>query len=96
MEIDSLEAIEALVRHGLGVAIVPQRSGMDQFTSNSKPFCDPQAMRRVVLLSRGRSPKARLVDAIKSALKVCLRIRNEASETLHEVPIFGVMRGKDA
>ena len=68
MEIDSLEAIEALVRHGLGVAIVPQRSGMDR-SLECKPFCDPQAMRRVVLLSRGRSPKARLVDAIKSALK---------------------------
>lgn len=75
MEIDSLEAIEALVRHGLGVAIVPQRSGMDR-SLECKPFCDPQAMRRVVLLSRGLSPKARLVDAIKSALKAATHPRD--------------------
>lgn len=68
MEIDSLEAIEALVQHGLGVAIVPERGGLDKSLLR-KPFCDPQATRHVVLLSRGRSPKVRLIDAMKSALK---------------------------
>lgn len=68
MEIDSLEAIEALVQHGLGVAIVPERVGLDKSLLR-KPFCDPQATRHVVLLSRGRSPKVRLIDAMKSALK---------------------------
>ncbi|MEM1160853.1 MAG: LysR family transcriptional regulator [Pseudomonadota bacterium] len=67
MEIDSLEAIEALVRHGLGVAIVPATSVGK--TVVQTPFGDPQAVRRVVLAARPRTPKARLIDALKAALQ---------------------------
>lgn len=67
MEIDSLEAIESLVRHGLGVAIVPDQSDSDE-TLRRIPFCSPQAQRRVVLLNRQRSPKARLIRALKAGL----------------------------
>ena len=64
IEVDSLEAIDQLVRHGLGVSIVPDRdvSGLCRV-----PFCTPQATRRVVMAVRPRTAKARLVDALHSA-----------------------------
>ena len=66
MEIDSLEAIEALVRHGLGVAVVPDRGLAGDLVR--VPFGDPQATRRLVLLTRPRPPRARLIDALMEAL----------------------------
>lgn len=69
MEVDSLEAIEALVRHGMGVAIVPDRWG--RHGANGlvvRPFGKPQATRRLALMIRERTPKARLLDALLNAL----------------------------
>ena len=66
MEIDSLEAIEALVRHGLGVSVVPDRRLASDLTQ--VPFGDPQAVRRLVLLTRPKSPRSRLIDALTRAL----------------------------
>ena len=67
MEIDSLEAIESLVRHGLGVAIVPdhrtQGDGLIRI-----PFGDPQAIRRVVMVARKRTPKTRMIQALHDGL----------------------------
>ena len=68
MEIDSLEAIESLVRHGLGVAIVPDRPGHGGDLVRV-PFCDPQAVRQVVMLTRPRSPKGRMIAALRNGLK---------------------------
>ena len=67
MEIDSLEAIEALVRHGLGVAVVPWRDGRGDL--RQVPFCTPQAVRRVVLAARPRTPKARLIATLARAFR---------------------------
>lgn len=68
-EVDSLEAIEALVRHGLGVAVVPDRTGGTPPPGlKIRPFGNPQAVRRLVLLSRPRSPRARLIDALHATL----------------------------
>jgi len=66
MEVDSLEAIEALVRHGLGVAVVPDRG--DAAGLRRVPFGAPQAVRRLVLVTRRRAPRARLIDALHRAL----------------------------
>lgn len=68
MEVDSLEAIEALVRHGLGVAVVPDRTGAAPPGLKFRPFGDPQAVRRLALVSRPRSPRARLIEALHGAL----------------------------
>lgn len=69
MEIDSLEAIEALVRHGLGVAVVPDRAGGAVPPGlKFRPFGNPQSVRRLALVSRLRSPKARLIEALHRAL----------------------------
>ncbi|MEM7190382.1 MAG: LysR family transcriptional regulator [Pseudomonadota bacterium] len=65
MEIDSLEAIEALVRHGLGVSVVPASSVGPEVVQT--PFCEPQAVRRVVLAARPRSPKVHLIEALRTA-----------------------------
>ncbi|MEM7212525.1 MAG: LysR substrate-binding domain-containing protein [Pseudomonadota bacterium] len=81
MEIDSLEAIESLVRHGLGVAIVPDQHDGDA-SLRRIPFCTPQATRRVVLLNRRRSPKARLIQAFKTGLRAVVRQKgSDPSET---------------
>lgn len=66
MEIDNLEAIEALVRHGLGVSVVPDRGRTGDLVE--VPFGTPQAVRRLVLLSHARSPRARLIEALARAL----------------------------
>jgi DNA-binding transcriptional LysR family regulator len=68
MEIDSLEAIESLVRHGLGVAIVPDRTGLNRDLVRLA-FCDPQAVRQVVMLTRPRSPKGRLIEVLRNGLQ---------------------------
>jgi len=54
MEVDSLDAIEKMVREGFGVSIVPQRflaPPLEQHL-NVVPFCDPQETRRLVLIHR--------------------------------------------
>ncbi|MEM9060929.1 MAG: LysR substrate-binding domain-containing protein [Pseudomonadota bacterium] len=68
MEVDSLEAISALVAHRLGVSIVPE-AGLPETGLVRVPFCDPQATRRVVLATRPRSTKGRLTAALLSGLR---------------------------
>jgi DNA-binding transcriptional LysR family regulator len=71
MEVDSLEAIEALVRHGLGVAVVPDRTGPGGSAPPGlkfRPFGRPQAVRRLALISRPQNGKARLIEALHAAL----------------------------
>lgn len=70
MEVDSLEAIEALVRHGLGVSVVPDHwGGAPPGGLRMIPFCRPQASRRLVLATRPRSPRQRPIDALRDALR---------------------------
>ena len=66
MEIDNLDAIVELVRHGLGVAIVPG-TGQDLSGLVTQPFCDPQMVRRTVILSRPGAAGARLIEALHHA-----------------------------
>lgn len=66
MEVDSLEAIEALVRHGLGVSIVPWRGTATDLSV--LPFGTPQVSRRLMLAVRRRTPKTRLIEALLNAL----------------------------
>jgi DNA-binding transcriptional LysR family regulator len=69
MEVDSLEAIEALVAHGLGVSVVPERSGAPlPPTLRRLPFGDPQAARHLALIERDSNPKARLAAALHAQL----------------------------
>ena len=66
MEIDNLDAIVELVRHGLGVAIVPG-VGQDLSGLITRPFCNPQMVRRTVVLSRPGGAGARLIEALHLA-----------------------------
>lgn len=54
MEVDSLDAIEKMVREGFGVSIVPQRflAPPLEVHLNVVPFCTPQETRRLVLIHR--------------------------------------------
>lgn len=54
MEVDSLDAIEKMVREGFGVSIVPQRFLAPPLSEhlNIVPFCNPQETRRLVLIHR--------------------------------------------
>lgn len=67
MEVDSLEAIESLVRYGLGVSIIPSHGTAEDLVI--VPFGDPQVSRRMVLAARQRTPKTRLIEALLHAFK---------------------------
>jgi DNA-binding transcriptional LysR family regulator len=69
IEVDSLEAIESLVAHGLGVSVVPERSGAPLPKSLRRvPFGTPQAARHLALIERDSNPKARLAAALHAEL----------------------------
>ena len=70
MEIDSLEAIFEMVRHHLGVSIVPLPFGRRPQAEGLRalPFGRPPLTRALVLLERSDSPKAALIGALASAL----------------------------
>ncbi len=73
MEVDSLEAIEALVAHGLGVSVVPERPRTSLAaplppTLRRVPFGNPQAARHLALIERDSNPKARLAAALHTQL----------------------------
>ena len=71
MEVNSLEAIEALVQHGLGVSIVPNRACAPPFASDLRvvPFGTPQEVRTLAMLERSSNPRARLADALLEQLR---------------------------
>ena len=69
MEVDSLEAVEALVRHGLGVSVAPRRAGAGRLGIRAAPLGDPPLWRALALLERHRNPRARLADALLAAVQ---------------------------
>ena len=65
MEVDSFEGVEALVRHNLGVSILPSRAlsappqGIKRHDLDS-----PDLTRRIVIASRKNAPRKRLVPLL--------------------------------
>lgn len=74
MELDSIEAILAMVGRGLGVAVVPAGSvaGAVAATVHALPFGDPPVLRRVGLLERER-PAGAEPNPVVSALLEAFR-----------------------
>ncbi|MEM7542908.1 MAG: LysR substrate-binding domain-containing protein, partial [Pseudomonadota bacterium] len=70
-EMDGLDAIAAMVRHGLGVSIVPKRVGEQNFHQELKaiPFGSPQHSRQLVMLRRKNDPLHHICDALLQELK---------------------------
>ncbi|MGZ2256064.1 LysR family transcriptional regulator [Roseobacter sp. A03A-229] len=70
MEIDSLDAIETLVREGLGVSIVPVCRGSDGSWPGLRavPFGDPPFVRDVGALLMANAPEDPLIQAFLRAL----------------------------
>lgn len=71
MEVDSFEAVEALVRYDLGVSILPKRA----LTAvpdgiRSRPLENGALERRVVLASRQNAPRSRLISKISEAMRL--------------------------
>ncbi len=78
MEINSLEAIERMVRDGYGISIVPQRFLAEPLSKNINcvPFCNPQEARRLVLIYREITEQNKsfrliidILDALAGSLK---------------------------
>ncbi len=73
MELDSIEAILAMVERGLGVAVAPAGSITPALADRLRvvPFGDPQAVRRVGLIERERGARnpmtAPLLEALREA-----------------------------
>jgi len=77
MELDSIEAILAMVGRGLGVAVAPAGSvaGAVAATVHALPFGDPPVLRRVGLLERERPAGAEpnpVVSALLEAFKAVI------------------------
>jgi len=75
MELDSIEAILAMVERGLGSAIVPERSIGPQQRERLRvtPIDDEQATRNVSLLSRIDCVKSQLLSVVLDALRAAAR-----------------------
>lgn len=71
MEIDSIEAIESLVAHGLGVSITPRRFGLSNtgVAVRRIPFGQPQHARVLTMISHERSARRRLADSFLAQLQ---------------------------
>jgi len=74
LEVDSLEAIEALVRNGIGISIAPQRACAPPYPDDLKvlPLGAPQISRELVLIDRVNNPRSRLSDALYQELMASL------------------------
>lgn len=71
MEVDSFEAVEALVRYDLGVSILPKRALTEVPAGiRSWPLDEGAFERRVVLASRRNAPRSRLISKIAEALRL--------------------------
>lgn len=70
MEVDSIDAVETLVAHGLGVSITPRRLIRPGPQSNlvRRPFGAPQLHRHLCLIRLARSPRRRVADALTQEL----------------------------
>jgi DNA-binding transcriptional LysR family regulator len=70
-EIDSIEAIESLVAHGLGVSITPRRFGLKHSASGVRrlPFGQPQLTRGLVLIAPESGARRRLAKTLLALLK---------------------------
>ena len=77
MELDSIEAILAMVGRGLGVAVAPAGSITPALEASMRvmPFGDPQVRRKVALIERARGDR----DPTTSLLVAALREAGEAS-----------------
>ncbi|MBH1963305.1 MAG: LysR family transcriptional regulator [Comamonadaceae bacterium] len=75
MEVDSREAIELMVRHGLGVSIIPQSDPTIArfYGLRAVPLGKPALMRELGLARRNSSPKQRLIAALFDTLKATSR-----------------------
>jgi len=71
MEIDTLDAVVALVRSALGVSVVPLHAGGQTFPEEirSVPFGSPPIMRRLGVVMRADCAKAHLVSLLVKELR---------------------------
>ncbi len=85
MEIDSLEAIESLVAHGFGVSITPRRIGLDYARSGLRrlPFCQPQQVRTLSMISRERSGRRHIADSLLKQLHQIINPKSDPSSELN-------------
>lgn len=70
MEIDSIEAVESLVAHGLGISITPTRTcAGDNSQLRRIPFGSPQKHRCLAMVMLDRSPRKRLAETLLGELQ---------------------------
>lgn len=70
-EVESLDAVTAFVRHGLGISIVPVPLGAPPLPDDIRavPLGGPGAVRRLTLLERYGSPKSMLSHELAARLR---------------------------
>lgn len=72
LTLDTLEAITAMVHHGVGVSIVPLRSFGDSFSLPVRrvSFSGPPVYRTIGLVQKASDSKSALTEALLSELKI--------------------------
>ncbi|WP_051631063.1 LysR substrate-binding domain-containing protein [Afifella pfennigii] len=72
MEIDTLDAVAALVASALGVSVVPRNAGGQSFPAEIRtvPFGSPPVMRQLGVVMRADNAKAHLVSLLVKELRV--------------------------
>jgi len=76
MTLDTLEAITTMVHHGLGVSVVPLRTGDNQLSLSVRtvPFSGAPVDRVLGLVRAADHPKAALSDALLGELKALMAL----------------------
>lgn len=71
MEVTTLDALESLVKNGLGVSIIPVGKGQRRLprTIRAVPFPAPSVFRSLVLMVRRNCPRAQLVNSLLGELR---------------------------
>ena len=79
MEVDSFEGVEALVRHNLGISILPVRALSEPSEGiQLMPFGKQEFHRNVVVASRLNSPRKHLVTLFIATLASLFDTRGNA------------------
>lgn len=71
MEIDSIEAVESLVAHGLGISITPTRACAPDSSNQLRriPFGTPQKHRSLIMVMLEKGPRQRLAEILLRELQ---------------------------
>ncbi|TLP61615.1 LysR family transcriptional regulator [Parasedimentitalea maritima] len=88
MEVSALEAVESLVRHGIGISVVPQQmcAPKDRPDLTVRDFGSQDLARKLIMLDRNNNPRRRLSDALFDAFQNVISSGPDAQNAITDAP----------